>query len=317
MRNSAGAEWRTLQLYRLLGPRANVTVWSDEAPDPRMAALLPIRRIRMHRLQLPWTGTLVMVGVYHRYGRWIHLARPSRIVLIYNTDDPALLRRRLARAAAWRRVPVEVVFASTWLRDSVGVAGPVQPSPIDLARFYPSASARDGQPFTVGRLSRDVPDKHHAGDPGLYRRLASAGMSVRILGGKVLRAELSGDAGVTLLAAGVEEAGAFLRGLDCFLYRTHAGYREPSGRVVQEAMACGVPVVCAAGGGYEELIEHGRNGFLFGSDDEALAIVARLRAEPALRASIGAAGRRTIEALFSPEALARISDFYLSGGGQR
>ena len=140
MRNSAGAEWRTLQLYRLLGPRANVTVWSDEAPDPRMAALLPIRRIRMHRLQLPWTGTLVMVGVYHRYGRWIHLARPSRIVLIYNTDDPALLRRRLARAAAWRRVPVEVVFASTWLRDSVGVAGPVQPSPIDLARFYPSAS---------------------------------------------------------------------------------------------------------------------------------------------------------------------------------
>jgi hypothetical protein len=49
------------------------------------------------------------------------------------------------------------------------------------------------------------------------------------------------------------------------------------GRVVTEAMACGLPVVCHESGGYAEIIEHGRNGFLFDTQQEALGDTAQAK----------------------------------------
>lgn len=56
-----------------------------------------------------------------------------------------------------------------------------------------------------------------------------------------------------------------MNGLDLLV---HASIRpEPFGRVILEAMACGVPVVASAAGGVLELIEAGKTGLLFPPGD--------------------------------------------------
>ncbi len=311
MWDSSGAEWRTYELYRTLSPHTTVHLWSTARPHAAFTALAPIRRLQPRRLQFPWGGTFVFVGVYTRIGNWIRLARPRRIILVYNTDDPTLLAKNIHQASRLRRVQPEVVFASQWLRASVNGTGPVQISPINIVRFAPPATPPSDRPFTVGRLSRDVAVKHHTEDPALYRRLADAGIQVRILGGTCLSTALSPRPEIELLPAQTIEPPDFLRTLDCFVYRTAPEFREPHGRVVQEAMACGLPVVCHHSGGYREYIEHGINGFLFDSNDEAVALIRSLQQDPVLRQRIGAAARATIEALFSEESRRQVVDYYL------
>jgi glycosyltransferase involved in cell wall biosynthesis len=51
---------------------------------------------------------------------------------------------------------------------------------------------------------------------------------------------------------------------------------EPFGLVMIEALACGTPVVAFRGGSVEEVIEHGRTGFIVDTDDEAIAATRRL-----------------------------------------
>jgi glycosyltransferase involved in cell wall biosynthesis len=66
-----------------------------------------------------------------------------------------------------------------------------------------------------------------------------------------------------------------------------------------EFMACGVPVVAAAVGVNREIIQDGVNGFLASTADEWVHKVGRLLADPALRQSFAAAGRRTVEERYS------------------
>lgn len=80
--------------------------------------------------------------------------------------------------------------------------------------------------------------------------MISAGCTVRIMGGTVLRNWIPNPTpGLELLPLCRENSATFLRGLDCFLYRTHDNWFETFGRVVFEAMACGLPVVAHRRGG--------------------------------------------------------------------
>lgn len=311
MRAPAGSEWRTVELHRLLHPHADVRIWATHAPHPRLAALVPIQRLEPRLLRFPRDGTLVFVGAYHRVGRWVHLSGARRRIVIYNTFHPRLLERRLRRIRSFGRFPVECAFASRWLQEASGRPGPVQISIVDLARFTPREGPRQDGPFTVGRLSRDLAEKFHPGDAALFGRLAREGVRVRILGGTSLRAHGPVDEQIELLPEGAEDAAAFLRSLDCFVYRTGDAWPEAHGRVVQEAMACGLPVVCGHAGGMREYVEHGRTGFVFQDDAEALALVRRLRGDGALAARMGEDARRAAERIFSPEAKRALIDFYL------
>jgi phosphatidylinositol alpha 1,6-mannosyltransferase len=82
--------------------------------------------------------------------------------------------------------------------------------------------------------------------------------------------------------------------LDVFV---HTGADETYCQAVQEAMASGVPVVAPAAGGPLDLVTPERTGLLYAPDstEQLRAHVARLVADPQLRATWGAEARATVE----------------------
>jgi glycosyltransferase involved in cell wall biosynthesis len=315
---TGGVILRTLSLFDKLKDHREVSLWSEREPDPAHSERYAIKRIVPERFEFPKTGTFVFVGVFFPVGPWVRYTDPRRIILVYNTWHPEELRRKIRQLSNGGRREVEVVYASELMKRSAGNhPGYVEPSPIDIDTFVPAPkeeqpSDSTSTPFTVGRLSRPVSHKHHPEDAALYRRLVEEGCRVRIMGpSPALEAELEGTESVTLLPMGGQEAHLFLQGLDCFFYRTSEEWLEPWGRIVPEAMACGLPVVCHNRGGYAEIIEHGRNGFLFDTQQEALEILLGLKEDRALRGRVGKAARATAEALFSGARRSELVEFYL------
>ncbi len=290
-----GSERRTIETAQQLRRVAPVTVWCARDAAPRLRDEARARVINPLFASFPRRGTLVFVGTYFSVGRWIALSSPQRVVIIFNTDQPRWLRDNLTRIT-YSGCSAEVIYTSRALRTRHRGTGPVLESPIDLTRFAFRDRRRDtAAPFTIGRLSRDDASKHHAEDPMLYRRLAAAGIRVRLMGATCLASALAGTPGIELLPAGAEAPLDFLRSLDAFVYRTADHWYEAFGRVVFEAMAAGVPVVCASRGGYAEHLVHGRTAFLCDTTDEIEAAIIALRNDTARATAVAHAARRSVE----------------------
>src|SRR5918997_2156919 len=314
-----GTSQRALHLFDELKDHADVHLWTERpSVPPEIRKRYPVKRIVPERFEFPKSGTFVFVGSFPPIGPWHRYTYPRRIILVHNSDKvtPRQFRRKLHQLSKGGRREVEVAYASELTKRRVGKHPRFVPALLfDLNRFVPTASEPSNSAsagFTVGRLSRPASLKHHPDDPALYRQLVDHGCRVRIMGpSQDLKAELSGLESVELLPAYAQDARLFLQGLDCFFYRTSEQYLEPSGRVVTEAMACGLLVVCHNRGGYTEWIDDGRNGFLFDTQQEALEILLKLKEDPALREAVGRAARQTAEELFSDAVRSQIVEFYL------
>jgi glycosyltransferase involved in cell wall biosynthesis len=131
------------------------------------------------------------------------------------------------------------------------------------------------------------------------------------MGGTTLNKMIGNQSNITLKPACDLPAETFLQHLDCFYYRTNDTFFEASGRVVVEAMACGLPVVVFSRGGYVEYIEHGKDGFIFNTQEEAYNLIMTLKQNINLRRAIGEAARKKIEKLYDIRYVNSTRDFYL------
>jgi glycosyltransferase involved in cell wall biosynthesis len=305
-----GTEIHALNLHDVLRRHTPVRLWSEFDPDPRLTRDRRIELIRPKRLAFPKTGTMVFCGACWYVGPWLEYTAPRRIIVLHNYPHDSY-KTWFQRARRPWMPPIEWLFASEQMKAQTDLQGIVEPSPVDLQRFEPGAGPAPGQPFTVGRLSRDVPEKFHEDDPALYIRLAEAGVRVRIMGGLGLRARLPDHPLIELWPEGAQPPEVFLQGLDAFIYRTRSDWFEAFGRVVLEAMACGLPVVVDRRGGYAEHVRTGVNGFLTDGNDTALRHVLELRDETILRERIGSAARSTTQALYGEGLPREMIDFYL------
>jgi Glycosyl transferases group 1 len=310
---TGGSEQRAIRLSQILSTNTNVRLWATHKPDSLLCEQARITEINPWRFRFPMFGTFIFMGTYLHIGPWIRLTRPRRRIIVFNTNNPEELTRMATQISPRNGIDgCELVYSDETLQTLIGRPGPVHKSPIDLARFQPVRSTpTSAANFTVGRLSRDYRYKFHEDDPQLFCRLSELGFKTRLLGGNCLAEELAGTDRVEILGEGQVPAPQFLKSLDCFIYRTSSNWFESFGRVVFEAMASGLPVVCGPKGGYARYIEHGVNGFIFRTNDEAIEILSRLRNDPDLRSEIGRNARLTVERMYSEEFEKENIDYYL------
>lgn len=203
---------------------------------------------------------------------------------------------------------------SVWRRK--GYRGPLEVIPqfgVDPQAFSPDPNPRDRDHFVIGYAGRLVEEK---GVDLLIRAAVKlpGKWALRILGDGPQREALRILAGVYDLSGSVifeppvpsTEMPQFYRTLDVLVLpsRTRPHWKEQFGRVLIEAMACGVPVVGARSGAIPEVI--GNAGLLFPEDDaDALAAcLLALMERPRLRQQLAQEGRARVLERFTQEHIA-------------
>ncbi len=203
---------------------------------------------------------------------------------------------------------------------------------VELGQFRPTDSpsvASTPLVVSVGRLveKKGYDDLLHA-----LTKVKADGWAFRceIYGDGPLRSELLALRDELDLGADVEFAGehgrerivAALAAADVFMLTprvTDDGDRDGIPNVLVEAMACGLPVVTTVAGGVAELVAHGENGLLAQPRDvDAVAAnLVRLLDDEELRASLGAAARRTVETGYDVnQAAAALAEVFGSAGAE-
>jgi glycosyltransferase involved in cell wall biosynthesis len=308
-------EHAALALARMLAADSPVTLWATCPDVARRFRQQRVRTIDVARGSFPRSGALILVGVPSLPPIWLTACAASRIVAVHDTDRHALLLDLVLTAHAAHACPIQVVTPSEIFRSRCRIPAASCPLPIDLERFRPADRGPRMRRFTVGRRSRNDHRLFHPQDPALFRRLVASEIDVRILGGTVLMRHFPPSrpvAGLALLAADAHSPEAFMRDIDCVFYRTSPLHAEAGGHAIAEALAAGVPVVCARDVGYAELIAHGVDGFVFDRDDDdaALRHIAVLHADAALLARMGRAARAKAEATFGAALTRRLRRIY-------
>lgn len=245
--------------------------------------------------------------------QWGHTFARMRIpfgVQCYENIDRPLpaplraLRTRVLRNAAFvaARSDTAAELARAW-----GARGEVAFAPPAVPGWPARARAADHERFTVGFAGRLVASK------GLDDLLAAvraleAPVELLLLGNGELRAQLDGQeipgSHVRVLDGLTHErmADAYAR-LDVLALPSHttATWKEQFGRVIVEALWCGVPVVGSSSGEIPWLIGLTGGGLVFPEGDVAALAraLAELRASPALRERLARTGRDTVERLFT------------------
>jgi glycosyltransferase involved in cell wall biosynthesis len=169
------------------------------------------------------------------------------------------------------------------------------------------ATSRGQRPFTVGYAGRLVPSKGLADLLAAVRGL-SAPLELVLIGDGELRGELEGQpipgSSVRVLSdLDHDQMPAGYAQLDVLVLpsRTTATWKEQLGRVIVEALYCGVPVIGSDSGEIPWLIELTGGGLVFPEGDRGALgeRLQRMREQPELRRRLAETGGRAVADLFS------------------
>ncbi len=128
---------------------------------------------------------------------------------------------------------------------------------------------------------------------------------------------------------GVDNISTFVEGLsrkELAVYYAAAdvcvvpSHYNPSGMVAMDSMASGTPVIASNLGGLKYVIEQGKSGLLFPSQNSFLLTkaISRLISEPQLSQEISVAARERVSELFTWDCVAnQLNEFYLEQVGQQ
>ncbi len=200
-----------------------------------------------------------------------------------------------------------------------GYTGPLTIVPqfgVDPALFSPAPASSTSwpTPVVVGYLGRLVPEK---GLLDLLEAVAGlpATVHLRLVGDGTQRPELERRAAQLGLgsrlelrpAVGSTEVPTTLQSFDLLVLpsRTMSNWKEQFGRVLIEAMSCGIPVLGSSSGEIPHVI--GAAGMIFPEGDVVAlrAALAQLANSPERRRELAHAGRERVLAHFTQQAIAR------------
>ncbi len=247
-----------------------------------------------------------------QWGHTLHRLGIPFGVQSYENIDRALprplrwLRSRVLRDAAFvaARSDSAAELVRSWgARGEVQLAPPAVP-PWDDAERPAKPAPRS---FTVGYAGR-LTEAKGLRDLLAAVRLLAAPVELILIGDGVLRDELDGQAipgSKVRVLDGIrhEQMAAAYAQLDVLALPSHttATWKEQFGRVVIEALWCGVPVVGSDSGEIPWLLELTGGGLTFpeGRPEQLAERLERLRSDPALRGQLAATGRAAVERLFT------------------
>lgn len=213
------------------------------------------------------------------------------------------LRSRVLRDAAFiaARSDSAAKLVRAWgAKGEIGLAPPAVPA-------WDSVPAPTERCFTVGYAGRLVASKGLSDLVAAVRQL-DAPVDLVLIGNGELRGQLDGQpipgSRVRIVDdLSHEEMASGYAQLDVLVLpsRTTPTWKEQFGRVIIEALWCGVPVVGSDSGEIPWLIGLTGGGLVFpeGDRDGLARQLAKLREQPALRRRLAERGRLAVEGLFS------------------
>jgi teichuronic acid biosynthesis glycosyltransferase TuaC len=235
---------------------------------------------------------------------------------VFNTcfqgGTPATWRRQES-TGVYRAAPTVICISEKVqqiLRDGMGgsVRSAVVYNGIDPELFSPG-------PVAIGLPEKDLPEKEilivgnliaSKGHELVLRAIARLGtlfprLRCQIIGEGPERARLEALASEMGLGQRVQFVGRQSRAAVALAMRACSVFVLPSrneglGCVYLEAMACGKPVIACRGQGIDEIIEHGKNGWLIPADslDDLAQGLSTLLQSGEISSRIGAAARDTV-----------------------
>lgn len=205
----------------------------------------------------------------------------------------------------WRRLLPRAALAicgnahlAHWCAEMGARQSIIVPTVVDLDRYPPSLPP-DNSVFTIGWIGTrsTLPHLAMAAD-ALGRVCASGGGRLRLIGSEPLCLH---DVPVDFVPWQEAEEAAALAGVDVGIMPLpdEPWERGKCAYKLIQYMAAGRPVVASPVGANCEVVVDGVTGFLAETPEQWTAALERLRADPGLRAAMGAAGRRRVEQHYS------------------
>jgi glycosyltransferase involved in cell wall biosynthesis len=291
------------EFTRLRAEAARGRAWRYHAHEygTRMKQLMSARRYDIVVLQK------AVMSVYVK--GMVRVARSCARRLVYDIDDAVNLAppHPLPRRWAWvgDAGQINKVFAradlvlagNDWLKESAEAAGGRAErfsTVVDTDRFVPGARSASGEQV-VGWIGGPSTSAHLRPIAKTLESLTNA--RVRLVGADRVQASVPMAEYVPwALDTEVSALQGFSVGV-MPLPKTEWARGKCALKALQY-MACGVPCIATPFGAILDVITDGVNGLFADSPDDWSSALERLR-DPALRARLGSAGRRTVEERFS------------------